>query len=249
MSANIPAHIQQQFLFDIQELHDNIGQEAAKAYLKSLYTNISLDMLFGANHRSINHSKKQPTSLPFQMDENIWKTFIFLDKDLMTDYIDRSNTGYRSLTHTRPYSSLTVNGLEDGLFILPSHNAVISEPVTPSSEPNLGTSTPFSLYSASAESKPTTLCEACTCERCTERKSRQKRAESHNNSPDTVMRGFLRPRLLGFLSEYWETLKVNGLYHHESAQTFQWAVDNSPVYVRRLHYHLILNLSDRSRRA
>jgi hypothetical protein len=85
-----------------------------------------------------------------------------------------------------------------------------------------------------------TPCEACTCERCTERKSRQKRAEGHNNSPDTVMRGFLRQRLLEFLCEYWETLKVNGLYHHESAQTFQWTVDSRPVHVRRLHYHLIL---------
>ena len=44
MSANIPAHIQQQFLSDIQELHDNVGQEAAKAYLKSLFTDASLDM-------------------------------------------------------------------------------------------------------------------------------------------------------------------------------------------------------------
>jgi hypothetical protein len=55
------------------------------------------------------------------------------------------------------------------------------------------------------------------------------------------MRGFLRQRLLGFLSEYWETLKINGLYHHESAQTFQWTVDSSPVHVRRLHCHLILD--------
>ena len=212
MSANIPAHIQQQFLSDIQELHDNVGQEAAKAYLKSLCTNASLDMLFGANHRSINHSEKQPTSLPSQMDEDIWKTFTFLDEDPMTDYIDRSDTGHHSLTHTRPYSSLAADGLEDGLLTLPSHNADISGPVTPPLEPNFGASTPSSLYSASAESKPTTPCEACTCERCTERKSRQKRAEGHNNSPDTVMRGFLRPRLLGFLSEYWETLKVNGLY-------------------------------------
>ncbi|KAI4121826.1 MAG: hypothetical protein LQ347_006726 [Umbilicaria vellea] len=55
------------------------------------------------------------------------------------------------------------------------------------------------------------------------------------------MRGFLRPWLLAFLSEYWEILRVNGLYHHESAQTFQWTVDSSPVYIRRLHYHLILD--------
>jgi hypothetical protein len=171
------------------------------------------------------------------MNEDIWKTFTFLDEDPMTDYIGRSDTGHSSLTYTRPYSSLAEDGLEDGLLTLPSHNADISGPATPPSEPNLGASTP----SSSAESKPTTPCEACTCERCTERKSRRKRAEGHNNSPDTVMRGFLRPRLLGFLSEYWETLKVNGLYHHESAQTFQWTVDSSPVHVRRLHYHLILD--------
>jgi hypothetical protein len=226
MSANIPAHIQQQFLSDIQELHDNVGQEAANAYLKSLCTNASLDMLFGANHHSINHSEKQPTGLTSQTDEDIWKTFTFLDEDIwktftfldedpMTDYIDRSDTGHPSLTYTRPYSSLAEDGLEDGLLTLPSHNADISGPVTPPSEPSLGASTPSSLYSASAESKPTTPCEACTCEKCTERKSRQKRAEGHNNSPDTVKRGFLRPRLLGFLSEYWEILKVNELYHHD----------------------------------
>ena len=98
MSANIPAHIQQQFLSDIQELHDNVGQEAAKAYLKSFCTDAFLDILFGANYRSINHSEKQPTSLPFQMDEDIWKTFTFLDEDPMTDYIDRSDTGHPSLT-------------------------------------------------------------------------------------------------------------------------------------------------------
>jgi hypothetical protein len=79
------------------------------------------------------------------------------------------------------------------------------------SEPSLGASNPSSLCSISAGSKPTTLYEACTCVSCTARKSRQKRAEDHNNSPGTVIRGFLRPKLFEFLSEYWETLKVNGL--------------------------------------
>jgi hypothetical protein len=71
-------------------------------------------MLFGANHRSINHSEKQPISLPSQMDD-IWKPFTFLDEDPTTDYIDRSDTGHPSLTYTRLYSSLAADGLEDGL--------------------------------------------------------------------------------------------------------------------------------------
>jgi hypothetical protein len=58
---------------------------------------------------------------------------------------------------------------------------------------------------------------------------------------DIVTHGFLRPKLLELLSEYWETIKVDGLYHYESAQLFQWILQDSPVHVRRLHYHLILD--------
>jgi hypothetical protein len=127
----------------------------------------------------------------------------------------------------------------------PGRRRTASETVLPccisGSEPSLGASNPSSLCSISAGSKPTTLYEACTCVSCTARKSRQKRAEDHNNSPGTVIRGFLPPKLFEFLSEYWETLKVNGLYHHESAQTFQWTIDSSPIHVRRLQYHLILD--------
>ena len=71
MSANIPSHIQQQFLYDIQELCDNVGQEDARAYLKSLCTDASLDLLFQASHRSVIRFEKQPTSLSSQMDEDI----------------------------------------------------------------------------------------------------------------------------------------------------------------------------------
>jgi hypothetical protein len=78
-------------------------------------------------------------------------------------------------------------------------------------------------------------------ERKSGRKSRQKRAGSQSAEFAVVMQDFLRPRLLWFLSEYRETLKGNGLYYHDSAQTFQWTIESSPDYFRRLHYHLILD--------
>jgi hypothetical protein len=55
-----------------------------------------------------------------------------------------------------------------------------------------------------------------------------------------MVKDFLRSNLIEFLSEYWETLQVNGLYYHESAGFFEWTLYDSPVYIRRLHYHLIL---------
>jgi hypothetical protein len=53
-------------------------------------------------------------------------------------------------------------------------------------------------------------------------------------------RCFLRPRLLDFLSKNWEILKMNWLYYHESAQSFEWNLRGSPIHVRRLHYRPIL---------
>ena len=55
-----------------------------------------------------------------------------------------------------------------------------------------------------------------------------------------MIRDFLCSNLTELLSEYWETLQVNGLYYHESAESFEWSLCGSPVHVRRLHYHLIL---------
>lgn len=241
MASNVPPHIQQQILSTIRILHDNVGQEAARAYLKSLCNDTSLDMLLGPNHRSQSPSERQHTGASSQMEEDIWRTFTFLDEDPMTDCITISDPAYPTVTCTGPDSSQVSDGLKDDLLTMTSLNADIPRPVTSPAAPSLETFSPPSSLPSSAESEFTTLCQACTCERCTKRKMCKKRADGPNNSPDTVIRGFLRPRLLEFLSDYWETLKVNGLYYHESAQSFQWTLDNSPAHVRRLHYHVILD--------
>jgi hypothetical protein len=90
----------------------------------------------------------------------------------MTDYINRLNTGHYSLTHIKLYLSLAADGLENGFLTFLSYNADISELVIPPLKPNFKAFTPFSLYSASAENKFTTLYNTCTCEKCTERKNR-----------------------------------------------------------------------------
>jgi hypothetical protein len=33
---------------------------------------------------------------------------------------------------------------------------------------------------------------------------------------------------------------MNEFYYHESAQFFEWNLRNNFIYIRRLHYHLIL---------
>jgi hypothetical protein len=68
----------------------------------------------------------------------------------------------------------------------------------------------------------------------------KKKTQGNSCKPYIVISGFLRPSFLEFLSGYWETLKMNGFYYHESAQSFQWTLRDSPMHVRRLHYHSIL---------
>jgi hypothetical protein len=105
----------------------------------------------------------------------------------------------------------------------------IPNPVIRLSVSNPETSVLFSSFPLSTENKSRTLFQARICERCVKRKRHKKRAQSNSGIPDTEIRDFLRPKLLEFLSEYWETLKVNGLYYHESAQSFQWTLRDSPV--------------------
>jgi hypothetical protein len=51
MATVVPAQIQQQFQSIIRFLGEDVGQEATRAYLRSLCAEASLDMLLGRNRR------------------------------------------------------------------------------------------------------------------------------------------------------------------------------------------------------
>jgi hypothetical protein len=205
MDTMVPAHIQQQFLSIIQILNEHIGQDATRAYLKSLCTDASLDSLLGKPYRSKSPLEKQHPSTTPPNEEDIWRTFTSLYDDGVA--YERS-----CLDTPESVSRLSISSPETS-FLTSS----------------------FPL----AENKHTTLCQRCTCKGCRKPKM-NKKMEGNSCISDSVIGGFLRPRLLEFLSEYWETLKVNGLYYHESAQSFRWTLRDSPMHVRRLHYHIIL---------
>jgi hypothetical protein len=66
----VPAHIQQQFHSIIWVLNRCIGQEATRAYLKSLCTDASLDTLLGESYRSDSPTERRHTSTPSQVEED-----------------------------------------------------------------------------------------------------------------------------------------------------------------------------------
>jgi hypothetical protein len=79
----IPAHIQQQLQRIIRVLNEKIGQEATRAYFKSLCTDASLDI--GKDCPSNSPTERCHTSRPSQIEEDTWRLFTFLDEDDMTE--------------------------------------------------------------------------------------------------------------------------------------------------------------------
>ena len=66
--VTVPAYIQQQFLSMIRVLHEHVGQEATRAYSKSLCTDASLDNLLSKDRTQ---SIFGLLALTFTMDSNI----------------------------------------------------------------------------------------------------------------------------------------------------------------------------------
>jgi hypothetical protein len=60
-------------IFMIRVFHEHVGQEATRAYLKSLCTNASLDNLLGKTCGNKSFLKKQRPETPFNGEENIQK--------------------------------------------------------------------------------------------------------------------------------------------------------------------------------
>src|SRR6266536_1516359 len=85
MAITVPAYIQQLFLSIIRLLHEHVGQEATRAYLKSLCTNTSLDNLLGKTYGSKSFLEKQRPGTPSNGEENIRKTLTCLNDDDFTD--------------------------------------------------------------------------------------------------------------------------------------------------------------------
>ncbi len=84
------------------------------------------------------------------------------------------------------------------------------------------------------------LCKLCTCKTCKKRLYRSNKKEKQN-SVYAAANAFPREDLFDILDKYWLTLQVRGLYPDQLCECFQWSVEiNSPAYVQRRHYHLIL---------
>jgi hypothetical protein len=85
------------------------------------------------------------------------------------------------------------------------------------------------------------LCQRCTCEKCKKLPKYARRKKGKHASLETVASLFPRTNLVNILDKYWEMLQVHGLFVDQSREPFQWSnAINSPVYVQRRQYHLIL---------
>jgi hypothetical protein len=144
-----------------------------------------------------------------QNEEDIRRTFTFLNDDDVTYDTNGLDTRSAAMTCTGQFSSPASNSLRQDLLTItfPSEDIPNSVPQLPISNPE--TSLPFSSFPP-MENKPYTLWQAYTYEKCRKRNMNKKRTEGNSSIPDTVIRVFLRSSLLEFLSEYWETLEVNG---------------------------------------
>jgi hypothetical protein len=225
MATVVPAQIQQQFQSIIRFLGEDVGQEATRAYLRSLCAEASLDMLLGRNRRGKSALERQHAITSSQRDGS--------------DDPNGLDISPPTRTYTGPSSPPPSNTPREDLPTMTSSEDI------PSPGRRLSPSNPetpvLSSVPLSAEKTSLTLCQKCTCDRCVKSKRHKKGTDGNGGMLDTGTQGFLRPKLLELLSEYWETLKVDGLYYHESARSFQWTLQDSPVHVRRLHYHLILD--------
>ncbi len=169
MAITVPAYIQQQFLSMIRVLHEHVGQEATRAYLKSLCTDASLDNLLSKTCGSESFLEKQRPGTPSCGEENIRETLTCLNDDDFTDETGAIDKRSRNMIDGRLFLPSTSQRFEENPFITTSNNE--GDATSESRYPNI-----FSFFPS-----------------------------------------FPRPRLLDFLSKYWEILKMNGLYYHESA--------------------------------
>jgi hypothetical protein len=107
MAITVPAYIQQQFLSMIRVLREHIGQEATRAYLKSLCTDASLDNLLGKTCGSKSFLEKQRPGTRSNGEEDIRKTLTCLNDDDFTDETDAIDKRSRNMIEGRLFPPST----------------------------------------------------------------------------------------------------------------------------------------------
>src|SRR5205823_3186162 len=84
------------------------------------------------------------------------------------------------------------------------------------------------------------LCKLCTCKMCKKHLDWSNKKEKQN-SIYAAANAFPQEDLFDILDKYWLTLQVCSLYPDQLCEHFRWSVEiNSPAYVQRCYYHLIL---------
>jgi hypothetical protein len=82
----------------IRVFYEYVDQKITKAYLKSLYTDTSLDNLLGKTCESKSFLEKQRLGTPSNGEKNIRKTLICLNDDDFTDETDAIDKRSRNMT-------------------------------------------------------------------------------------------------------------------------------------------------------
>jgi hypothetical protein len=176
--AVILNHIQQHFTSFIQLLRENVDHDAARAYLKSLYTDASLDRLLREIRRSKGPLEYENSSAPRQTKEDIWTTLTCLNDDA-TAYTDDLGSSSPPVTDPGLSSLWASKSLEDVLQRTSRTNNLSSL------RGSLSESDPepsFVLPSSSSEKTPRTLCQACRCEKCMKAKTKRRKDNTKSTS-------------------------------------------------------------------
>jgi hypothetical protein len=92
----------------IRVLHEHVGQEATRAYLKSLCTDASLDNLLGKTCGSKSFLEKQRPGMLSSGEENIRKTLICLNDDDFTDETGAIDKRSRNMIEDRLFFPSTL---------------------------------------------------------------------------------------------------------------------------------------------
>ncbi len=97
----------------IRVLHEHVGQEATRAYLKSLCTDTSLDNLLGKTCGSKSFLEKQRPGTPSSDEENIRKTLTCLNDDDFTDETGAIDKRSRNMIDGRLFPPSTSQRFEE----------------------------------------------------------------------------------------------------------------------------------------
>jgi len=125
--AVIPDHIHQHFASSIHLLRANVGHDTARAYLKSLCADTSLDILLGASRRSKIPLEQERPSTPPQ-SEDIWMTLTSLNNDDATYNTDDLGSSSPPMNDIGASSSQAPSSLGEDELQLTSQSAELSNP-------------------------------------------------------------------------------------------------------------------------